>query len=437
MVNESLIPASADPVAPPEKSSRRWFILVGLLLICLVVGGFYSYARYFKPKIATITVKRQNLQELIEVSGMVESEKDVVLKSLVSGQVLERLVPENQRVFEGTALARLDGSQYQLQLSQARVNMGATAAQARTEMGSARKTLQDALQRKQLNVRNLRNQENKVKHQLTFLERELKRLRQLEQAGVIPSQNLDNQRQQMEQARIELKTTHDNLLRSQAEEAEIVAARSRIDLSQTALQNALRQGQAATALAQDSVYKTSIRAPFNGSVSTWLVNRGDYVNPGTPVARLVDFDDLRLKLTVNELDLPKIKIKGVVEIIFDAYPNQSYQGYIDWISFASVLDKENVQSFPVKIRFKDQQQLIRPGMSGDARILVAEKKQVVAIPLSSVRKKGNDYVVDILRDGQPQEVMIVPGISTLTHMEVKVGLKPGDLLVTEESTAKE
>lgn len=437
MTADTLRPSPEDPVAPSEKSRRLWFILIGLLLICVVVGGFYSYSRYFKPKITTMLVKRQNLQEVIEVSGMVESERDVVLKSLVSGQVLERLVPENQRVFEGVALARLDGSQYQLQLSQARVNMGATAAQARTEMGSARKTLQDALQRKQLNVRNLRNQENKVKHQLAFLERELKRLRQLAQAGVVPAQNLDTQRQQMEQARIDLKTTHDNLLRSQAEEAEIVAARSRIELSQTALHNAVRQGQAATALAQDSVYKTSIRAPFNGSVSTWLVNRGDYVNPGTPIARLVDFDDLRLKLTVNELDLPKITIKGTVEIIFDAYPNQSYQGHIDWISLASVLDKENVQSFPVKIRFKDPQQLIRPGMSGDARILVAEKKQVVAIPLSSVRKKANDYVVDILRDGQAQEVTIVPGISTLTHMEVKVGLKPGDLLVTEESTAKE
>ncbi|PIQ24972.1 hypothetical protein COW36_06360 [bacterium (Candidatus Blackallbacteria) CG17_big_fil_post_rev_8_21_14_2_50_48_46] len=433
--SENLTPIPPT-VSPKPKRRLHWFWIASGILLLLIVSGV-GYAQYRKAHQIwpTLVVKRRDLKESIDVSGAVFSERDVVLKAAISAQVLGRLVAENQRVSSGTALLNLDTSTYHLQLAQAQTNTQTSQAQSHTELGSAEKSLSDALKRKQLNLQNLENQLTKAKQNINFQESEYLRQIHLTEAGVTPPQRLEQQKQTLDQARLDLKTAENNLKTAQRDQTEITTARNRIAQARTALENAKRQGEASVQLARDTLHKGAINAPFSGTVARWQVNRGDYVTPGTPVARFLDTRDLRLLLNVNELDLPKVRIGAEVEITFDAYPETPYPGKVVWISESSITDSDNVQVFPVKIWFDNADHKIRPGMSADAKISAAERKNVLAIPIIHIRKKDGHYYVDRLHTGKPQETEIKLGISTLDQVEVISGLETGDQIVAEATPA--
>jgi len=417
---------------PPQRKKKRWIWgLLVLLIIAALIGAGLLWQRNSAQEPPHFLVKRQDLKDRIDVSGAVFSERDVVLKAAVSAQVLGRLSAENQRVAVGTPLLRLDSATFGLQLQQARTNAQASLAQAQTELQTAQKALEDALRRKALNQQNVANQERKAQKNLDFQESEYLRQVRLAAEGIVTTQKLEQQKQTLDQARIELKGALDNLKTQMRDQTEISTTRSRIQQAQTALANARNQGQASIRLAEDSLSKSAILAPFNGTVARWQVNRGDYVTPGTPLARFLDTQDLRLTLNVNELDLPKVHIGSVVEIIFDAFPDQPYPGKIVWISVSSITNSENVQVFPVKVGFANPQGKVRPGMSADARITASERKQVLALPITSVQKKAGRFYVDLLQNGKTQSREVKLGLSTLESVEVLSGLQAGDKVLSE------
>lgn len=430
----SPLSAETAPDLRRERPRKRTILILGSLLIVTGVGVALWWSQRSGQIPPTQTVTRQTLREIIDVSGVVMSEHEVQLKATISGTVTGRLIPENQAVKTGQTLLRIDPNSYQLQLEQANVNAQASVRQAETELANTRAALAEAEKNKGLNISNLQIQADRVRNQVAYLTQELARNRSLLDQEAIPRQTYDNQKQQLEQAQIELKSAQDAITRARRNDTDIVAARTRLTQAQTALTNARKQGPANIAVARDSVLKTTVIAPFGGTITAWSVNRGDYVTPGTTLARFVDLESLRLRLAVNELDVPKIKASNPVEIVFDAYPDTPYKGQVSWISEASITEADNVQIFPVKLTFANPNRRIKPGMSGDARITVQEKPNVVAIPISAVRKSGKNFVVDIWDGTSKQEVVVEPGINTDTLLEIRKGLKPGDQLIIETPT---
>ncbi|MFN3430248.1 MAG: efflux RND transporter periplasmic adaptor subunit, partial [Candidatus Sericytochromatia bacterium] len=164
------------------------------------------------------------------------------------------------------------------------------------------------------------------------------------------------------------------------------------------------------------------------------VAEGDLLAPGTPMGTFEDLKDLRLRLPVDELDLPRMRAGGPVAITFDAYPEAPFEGAIAEISRSSVAGAGNVQIFPVMVRFANPGGRIKPGMSADAEVLVRELKQVLTIPIGAARRVGDKTLVTVMKAGKPQTVEVTPGINTLEHLEVKSGLAAGDqVLKTPEA----
>lgn len=443
--------ANAAPkrkAGPKIKLPKRW-IAAGALLIVLGIGLAWWLSRPRGPEYQTLSLAPESLVETIDVSGVVESERSVSLKAGVSARVLARKVSENQRVAAGTPLLSLDTDTLNLQLSQARTQAQTGQQQARSELDSASNALAELSRRKQQSLVGLRNQVQKAEENLYFLERELGRQQRLLAEQAVTAQSVDQQRQQVEMARIELANVRSNLDTALRTDPELVNARSREQAARTGLENARRSGEAAVALARGSLRQAALLAPFAGTVTSWSVQRGDYLTPGALVARFQDLADLRLVLALNELDFPRVRNGAQVEISFDAYPNQVFKGKVSWLSAASVPSAESqqaggagsgsgagssaIQVFPVKVWFGNPGMLIKPGMSGDARITVARRDKVLAVPISAIDKQGDRYTVKVLRGGKPVETTVTPGISTLDKVEIKTGLKAGDQLVLDEA----
>jgi HlyD family secretion protein len=415
------------------RAKRKFgYVIIALILIVAGLAGWYFFSLKSNKNIKTITVKKQEIKEILDISGSVSSEHDINLKAVSSGLVVKRFINDNTRVKSGTPILEIDPQQLRLQLNQARINVLANQLQAETALVNARKTLTEAKARQKINIENLNNQIDKAEGNVKFLEGELKRNESLLEQGAITHQSVDNQKQQLKQAGIDLKTARDNLEKVKRDKAEIVTAQNTLDQAGTMLGNTINQGEATLSIARDSLQRTTVNAPFNGTISLWQINEGDFVVTGTPLGKFQDLDDIRLVLPVNELDLPKIKTSNKVEIIFDAYPEKKYSGKVVWIGQSTIADVQNVQNFPVKVRFDNPGHLIKPGMSGDAQITVSSRKNILAVPLTAIHKKESKIFINILAEKTIKEIEIKPGLATLDFLEVKSGLKGGEQLITEE-----
>lgn len=407
---------------------NRKVLLLSLTAAVLVAGiGVAAFKPFAKPP-ETIKVERRTLEEIVEVSGMVEAAKSVVLKAETSGVVQEKLVPENAQAKKGQLLLRLDPDQAKAQLDQAEANAKAAVLQARTALANARKTLDETTARQRVSLQNARNQLKKADSNVGFLSGELARNESLLAEGGVASQAIESQRQQLQQAKLDARIARDNLERISTQ-TELVQAKNAYAQAATALDNATEQGRTAVAVAREAHERTRLTAPFAGTLTDWKVEEGDMVAPGTPLATLKTLDDLKLNLPVDELDVPKMRQGQEVSITFDAYAETPFKGRIVQIGRSSTAGAEKVQVFPVKVVFDDPEHRIKPGMSGDARILVAEHKDAISIPIGAVQRDKDKFTVNVLRDKKPVPVEIKPGISTLDYLEVKEGLQVGDPLV--------
>lgn len=410
-----------DPT-PPRK---RHPVLIAALVVAIAGSAALVAFKPWRTERPTIAVERRTLSEVVEVSGSVEAAHAVTIKAETTGAVKRLVVAENQQAAAGGALLELDAAQAKLQLDQARANAEAAAAQARTQLRNALASQTEINRRQRVSLTNLRNRLSKAESALAFLTREVARNEELLAEGAISSQAAESQRQQLAQARIDLALARDELART-ASGAELVGAANAVAQARTALATAERQGKAAVALAREAVADTTLEAPFAGTVTDWLVDPGAWVTPGTPLAQFQDLADLKLVLPVDELDLPKLRPGGAVAITFDAYPDETIMGTIARISRASVTGTGNVQVFPVEVRFRDAQDRVRPGMSGDARITVREIRDVLALPVSAIRRHLAEFQVTVVKDGRAELRTITPGVTTLEYVEVKSGLAEGE-----------
>lgn len=413
----------------PHKIPRR-YVIAGSLLILLGVGGAWYWSHPDSPDYDTLVMKPQTLVSTVDVSGIVESERKVTLKAAVSTQIAGRRVTENQRVAQGTPLLAIDNANYRLQVDQAQVQRNTSESQAQTELKLARQALETAQTQARYNQVNLNNQWQKAEENLFFLQREQARNARLYQQKVIPAQTYQQAQQQLEQARLDVQNAKNRLEQAIQNNPEIVNARQRVTQAQTALDIAQKQGRINVALPQENLRQSQVLAPFTGSVTRWLVNRGDYAAPATPLAEFQDLQDVRLVLGLNELDLPRVRKGATVQITFDAYPDTPYTGSVVAISEASVSDNESVQTYPARVWFANPGFKIKPGMSGDAQIQATRKSDVLAVPLSAVERKDDAFKVKVLTaDQKVEERTVQVGLSTLEQIEITEGLQAGDQVI--------
>jgi len=117
------------------------------------------------------------------------------------------------------------------------------------------------------------------------------------------------------------------------------------------------------------------------------------------------------------------------QIVFDAYPEKTYTGIVDYISFAPKTG-ETGTVYQVKLLLdKDAQEMpLKLAMTGDVEFVLSEKRNVLAVPIQSVKKdlKG-DYVTRI-KNNKKEKVYVKRGDEYGSKVEIKNGLEVGDIV---------
>lgn len=187
-----------------------------------------------------------------------------------------------------------------------------------------------------------------------------------------------------------------------------------------------RARQAAETLA-DGV----VRAPFAGVVSERFVSVGEYVQPGTKVAHLVQTDPLRVELTAPEAYVAAVKVGLEVQFEVAALPGRTFAGKVTRVSPALASDSRSL-FFEAQVRNPDG--ALKPGMFVSARMALGSE-ELPAVPRSALRQDGETTRAFVVSNHKLEERVIQPVEVAGDLVPVRSGLRTGERVVSKLSDA--
>lgn len=181
----------------------------------------------------------------------------------------------------------------------------------------------------------------------------------------------------------------------------------------------------------------AIISPFDGLVSDLkFPDPGINVGATDVIAAIVDPATVYFEAEVDEVEIGKIFVGQEAEVVFDAYPEETVVSRVSEIGFSPVTLSGGGKGYRVKIAAsrpgvgtRNDDLKYKLGMSGDARLAVAEKTGVLTLPAEAVSEKEGKKLVKIKRGKEVIEKEIETGMETEERVEVVGGLEEGEKVI--------
>src|SRR5205085_6117249 len=117
-------------------------------------------------------------------------------------------------------------------------------------------------------------------------------------------------------------------------------------------------------------------APSAALVEVLDVRPGDLIAPNTPVATLLEKDQIYVRIYIPETEFGRVNVGQKAEVRVDSFPNTVFDGEVEQINQQAEFLPRNVQTlaervhqvFGVKIRINDPTGHVRPGMAADVKL---------------------------------------------------------------------
>jgi HlyD family secretion protein len=329
--------------------------------------------------------KRAVFRSTVTASGEIVAERYADVGSSVMGKLVSLPVREGDRVRKGQVVARIDS----VPASSDRDAATALVRAAEADQAAARARAEDAA-------------------------RALARGRELRGQGLLPQADFDGLQAAADAAS------------AQADAAARRAAQARAQLARAA----------------DLLGKTEIVSPLDGTVTRLPVREGEMVvigiqnMPGTTIMTISDLAVINAEVKVAEAEILGVKVGQPATVTLEALPGRTFAGEVVEVG-ASALPLVGAgaaaREFKVKVRLKDPQEGLRPGLTGDAEILVGEAKDALAVPLQAVvlrGEAGRERPGVFVAEGKaarflPVETGMIGGL----EIEIEKGLEEGREIV--------
>ena len=355
--------------------------LIALVVIALSATGFWWIGRPKPIAVAVKEIDRGKVESSIANTraGTVEACQRTKLSTIMGGRIEVLAVKEGDRVKKGQLLMKLWNDDQQAQ-----------STLAMTQVATAQQRVNEACL------------------QAANAEREAARQTALREKGFIS-------------------TSREESARTEAQARRAGCEASRADVAQ------FQARVAATRIEQG---RTSLYAPFDGTIAKIVGEIGEYSTPSPPGVQtppaidLIDDSCLYVKAPMDEIDAPKIKIGQTVRISLDALPKQSFPGTVKRVApYVSAVEKQ-ARTVDIEANFdkpEDAGKLL-VGYSADIEIILAVRDDVVRVPTSALLEGGRVLVAGA--DGKLEERKIKTGLANWEFTEVTEGLNAGDRVVT-------
>ncbi|MGV3524134.1 MAG: efflux RND transporter periplasmic adaptor subunit [Candidatus Sericytochromatia bacterium] len=327
----------------------------------------------------------------LALTGSAEPWKAVTLSSEMAGKLNTLAIQEGGFVKQGQIVARLDAQILTAQRQQAEANYQLSLLQEKWQQRTLSKQVDVAESGYSNNATTYARQKNLYDQQ------------------VISAQTYDNA------------------------ESSLTNSRQQLDLQRLSQSsgNALNRQQVQVAssnlaLARVNLNKTAIGSPLNGFVNKVYVEAGEVINPGAPIADVLQMNPVKLSVGIPEREIDAMRVGTAVSVRFDALPGVVFPGRVVFVALAS---EGPSRTFPLRIRIDNPQLRIRAGMVGRVELAKGTEGNALVIPQDAVIDRRDGRFVFVERNGVAQEVAVELGSRNGLQVSVTKGLKSGDRLI--------
>ena len=374
-----------------KKNSKLTKLGIGILVFAFIIliGILTGIIKTEDlPKVEMKKVERRSITETVSASGKIQPEVEVKISPDVSGEIVELLIKEGERVEKGELLLKIKPDIYKsiLERSKASVNT------AKANLAKSKAQLNES------------------------------------------EANFNRNKRLYNQQAISL---------SEFEQIEAVYKVAKLNVESS--EYAVSSSEASLNEAEENLDKTSIYAPVDGTISMLNVELGERVvgtgqMSGTELMRLANLKAMEVAVEVNENDIIRVHLGDTSLIEADAFLGEEFKGIVTEIANSanvSGVSADQVTNFEVKIRILDNTNF-RPGMTASVEVQTKLVKDVISIPIQAVTtrkdtaKNENNKKVEcvfLFGNSMANFAIVKTGIQDDKYIEVLEGITDSDMVI--------
>jgi HlyD family secretion protein len=328
-----------------------------IAIVVILIGGAVVAANVYYRKdkglaVTTDVIKTRDLEAIVSASGKIQPKRLVNIAAETPGRVVNLAVQEGDRIHKGQFLLQIDPKSLSTRVDSGTASLQAnvlTLDQMRQSIETARVQIDQAQQ-------NLARQRNLWAQQLTT-------------------------REALDKAENDLKTAQSAL---SEREKQMKPQESRIAQERATLESA-----------RYDLSKVRIESPIDGIVTRRNIQEGETAvigtmnNAGTVLLQLADMAVIQAEVEVDETNIPNVQLGQKAKITIDALPDRTFKGHVSEIGNSPIQATAaaagtQATNFKVVVILDEVVPEVRPGFTCTADITTATRKDVVSVPIPAV-----------------------------------------------------
>lgn len=376
------------------RPSRWKYAFYLLLLLALTLVLFRLFAQKEDETYITEPARIGDIEKVVNATGEVRAAQLVTVGAQVSGKIEKIYVSVGQKVKEGELIAQIESTTQENDVDMYKARLNSYKAQ----LEAAQTTLKVA-------------------------QKQYQRTEKLYQQKAASAEELENAED----------TFH--------------SGKSRV----AELQAALKETEISLSTAQKNLGYTKITAPLDGTIVSVPVKTGQTINANmnTPtIVQIADLNRMEILIEISEGDIGQVKAGAKVTYSTLSDLDKTYETTLKSIDPALTLLTNGEYSEVVasgeaiyyygRLDVPNENDVLRIGMTVQNVIYVENAKDVLIIPATAIKTDGQDKYVEILSsDNAVERRTVKTGVSDGLNIEIKEGLKEGDLVIIARLSSSE
>ncbi len=394
-----------------SNQSRLWIGVVVFLI--LAAGTLYFVVPRTRERITVRTARaeRGDLVKTVATNGRVEPLVDFQAHAPSPTTVQQLYVRLGELVHPSQALLKLDGSEAQLRVANARNQL-------------------------EVNGQDQRNLRSGGTHDELLGERS----------------DLGNAQRELQVAITNLKALSELQTRGASSANEVAAAQQRVTDDQARVtqlqtrltgrygdgdfannQSQLQRDRQELATAQSTLANIDLHSPIEGTVYSLPIARYDYVNPGQTLISVADLRKLQVRAFFDEPVIGSLARGQAVSIVWDAKPDRIWHGHVTQApTTVTNVGSRNVGECLISV--DDANGDLLPNTNVTVTVITLQRFGVLSLPREALHTLGASNFVYRIINGKLVKTTVSVGVVNLTRIEVTGGLAPGDLVALGATT---
>ena len=353
----------------------KWCLLLfGILAAgALFLEQFHKKGEASKQEFKLAEVSKGAIQAVVTSTGELSPLNTVKVGSQVSGNIQELYVDFNSPVKKDQVIALIDPAIYAAQVAQAKAQLLMAEMQLQERQGDI-EAAEAGVQSAEAHLTSSR---------ATLKDAELSYNRLSTLGNTVAKADVDSAEAKRDNARGAVAMDHAGILAAKARWMQAAAQKKGVEAL-------IAERRATLNLSEIKLRYCTIQSPINGVVISREVDVGQTVAATlqSPILFTIaeDLARMQVEVDVSESDVGQIQPGQAVRFTVDAFPEKTFKAHVREVRNVAT-NIQNVVTYTIVADVENDALLLRPGMTANVTIVVANVEDVLKVPNGALRFK--------------------------------------------------